>query len=66
MRSETPSIAIELSLQPYEAFQTDGVIMFSDILTPLPSLGIEFDVIKGKGPVITTPIRRQVFFFFLL
>lgn len=51
-RSETPSIAIELSLQPWRAFKTDGVIFFSDILTPLPALGIEFDVIRGKGPRI--------------
>lgn len=56
-RSETPDIAIELSLQPWRAFKTDGVIMFSDILTPLPALGIEFDVIKGKGPLIESPIR---------
>lgn len=27
-RSETASIAIELSLQPWRAFQCDGVIMF--------------------------------------
>lgn len=52
MRSETPDIAIELSLQPWRAFKPDGVIFFSDILTPLPALGIEFDVIKGKGPRI--------------
>jgi uroporphyrinogen decarboxylase len=52
MRSETPEIAVELSLQPWRAFGTDGVIFFSDILTPLPALGIEFDVIKGKGPRI--------------
>ncbi len=32
--------------------------MFSDILTPLPALGIEFDVIKGKGPRIDNPIDR--------
>lgn len=56
-RSETADIAIELSLQPWLAFQTDGVIMFSDILTPLPALGIEFNMIKGKGPVISSPIR---------
>ena len=31
--------------------------MFSDILTPLPALGIDFDVIKGKGPVIGSPVR---------
>eukprot|EP00798_Chlamydomonas_sp_ICE-L_P026433 gene26433-17533_t len=57
MRSETPEIAIELSLQPLRAFKPDAVIFFSDILTPLPALGIEFDVIKGKGPAIMTPIR---------
>ncbi|KAI3435503.1 hypothetical protein D9Q98_001569 [Chlorella vulgaris] len=58
-RSETASIAIELSLQPWRSFQTDGVIMFSDILTPLPALGIEFDVIKGKGPLIDNPISSM-------
>lgn len=59
MRSETPDIAIELSLQPWRAFKPDGVIFFSDILTPLPALGIEFDVIKGKGPRIEDPIRTM-------
>lgn len=57
-RSETTDIALRLSLQPWEAFQPDGVIMFSDILTPLPALGIEFDVVKGRGPIIEIPIRR--------
>jgi uroporphyrinogen decarboxylase len=56
-RSETSEIAIELSLQPFRAFQPDGVIMFSDILTPLPALGVEFDVVKGKGPIISNPVR---------
>jgi uroporphyrinogen decarboxylase len=57
-RSETPSIAVELSLQCHRAYGMDGIIMFSDILTPLPCLGnIEFDVIPGTGPVITTEIR---------
>jgi uroporphyrinogen-III decarboxylase len=59
MRSETPEIAIELSLQPWRAFKTDGVVFFSDILTPLPALGIEFDVIKGKGPQISDPVRSM-------
>jgi uroporphyrinogen decarboxylase len=33
--------------------------MFSDILTPLPAMGVEFDVVKGKGPVISTPVRTM-------
>ena len=57
-RSETSSIAVELSLQPWKSFQPDGVIMFSDILTPLPAMGVEFDVIKGTGPVISNPIKH--------
>lgn len=56
-RSETPEIAIELSLQCWRAYGMDGVIMFSDILTPLPAMGIDFDVIKGKGPRIHNPPR---------
>lgn len=55
-RSETPDMAVKLSLQPWHAFGTDGVIMFSDILTPLPAFGIDFDVVRGKGPVISTPM----------
>jgi len=56
-RSETPDIATELSLQPWRAYGVDGVIMFSDILTPLPALGVEFDVVRGSGPVISSPLR---------
>mmetsp|Transcript_54427 Transcript_54427/g.127047 ORF Transcript_54427/g.127047 Transcript_54427/m.127047 type:complete len:421 (-) Transcript_54427:141-1403(-) len=51
-RSETPSMAMELSLQCWRRYGMDGVIMFSDILTPLPALGIHFDVVRGKGPVV--------------
>lgn len=58
-RSEIPEVAIEISLQPWKAFKPDGVIMFSDIVTPLPGLGIEMDIAEGKGPVITAPIRSQ-------
>ena len=56
-RSENPDLAIEISLQPFHAFAPDGVIMFSDILTPLPGMGIAFDIEEGRGPVIEPPIR---------
>lgn len=56
-RSENPEIAIEISLQPFRAFKPDGVILFSDILTPLPGVGIPFDIIESRGPIIDPPIR---------
>ncbi len=56
-RSENPDIAIEISMQPFRAFAPDGVILFSDILTPLPGIGIDFDIVESKGPIIDPPIR---------
>ena len=29
----------------------------TDILTPLPALGVDFTIIPGKGPKILNPIR---------
>tara|TARA_Y100001968_G_C19441440_1_gene762777 strand:- start:2648 stop:3706 length:1059 start_codon:yes stop_codon:yes gene_type:complete len=56
-RSENPDLSYEISMQPFRAFQPDGVILFSDILTPLPGMGINFDIIESKGPLIEDPIR---------
>ncbi len=56
-RSEVPEVAVEVSLQPWKAFQPDGVILFSDIVTPLPGMGIDMDIAEGKGPIIHEPIR---------
>jgi uroporphyrinogen decarboxylase len=58
-RSENADLAIEISLQPWRAFRPDGVIMFSDILTPLPGMGIPFDIVESQGPLIDPPIRTQ-------
>lgn len=58
-RSETTDLIVEISLQPWEAFRPDGVIIFSDILTPLPAFGVPFDIEEVRGPVIQTPIRSE-------
>ena len=57
-RSENPDLSYEISMQPFEAFKPDGVILFSDILTPLPGMGIDFDIVESKGPIIQDPIRQ--------
>ncbi|WOL02156.1 uroporphyrinogen decarboxylase 1, chloroplastic-like isoform X1 [Canna indica] len=55
-RSETVDLIVEISLQPWRAFQPDGVIIFSDILTPLPAFGVPFEIEDVKGPIIESPI----------
>ena len=55
-RSEIPDVAVEVSLQPWRNYQTDGCILFSDILTPLPGMGVDFDIDEKVGPVVT-PMR---------
>lgn len=55
-RSETVDLIVEISLQPWRAFQPDGVIIFSDILTPLPAFGVPFEIEEVKGPIIPSPL----------
>ncbi|KAG8467252.1 hypothetical protein KFE25_000568 [Diacronema lutheri] len=56
-RSEIAEVSTQISLQPWEAYKTDGVILFSDILTPLPGMGVDFDILEKAGPKIRTPVR---------
>ncbi|KAL8154354.1 hypothetical protein V2J09_012114 [Rumex salicifolius] len=58
-RSENVDLVVEISLQPWKVFKPDGVILFSDILTPLSGMNIPFDIVKGKGPVIFDPLRTH-------
>ena len=58
-RSENTDLIVEISLQPWKAFRPDGVIIFSDILTPLPAIGIPFEIDESKGPILDTPIRSE-------
>ncbi|AGB39403.1 uroporphyrinogen decarboxylase [Natronococcus occultus] len=52
----TPEIATEITLQPWERFRPDGVVMYSDILTVLEPLGFSYHLESGVGPVVENPV----------
>ena len=54
---KTPELAVEVTLQPLNAFDLDAAIIFSDILPPLEGMGLELSFLKGEGPVIHNPVR---------
>jgi uroporphyrinogen decarboxylase len=55
----TPELAVEVTLQPIQAFGFDAAILFSDLLIPLDPLGLPFDFHSGEGPVVEKPIRSR-------
>ena len=54
---KNPDLAVEITLQPVNAFSVDAAIIFSDILMPLEAMGISFDFVEGTGPVMDNPVR---------
>ncbi|KAK5582387.1 hypothetical protein RB653_003970 [Dictyostelium firmibasis] len=53
----TPELACKVTLQPLDRFPLDAAIIFSDILVVPQAMGIEVQMIPGKGPFFPNPIR---------
>ena len=51
----TPELAAEITLQPIRRFGLDAAILFQDIMTPLPPMGVKIDF--RPGPVFEEPVR---------
>lgn len=52
-----PELAAEVTLMPIRKLGVDAAILYSDIMNPVASIGIDFDIVKNIGPVIHNPIR---------
>ncbi|MFR9709647.1 uroporphyrinogen decarboxylase [Paenibacillus sp. MB22_1] len=52
-----PELAAEVTMMPVRKLGVDAAILYSDIMNPVASLGVKFDIVKNFGPVIEQPIR---------
>jgi uroporphyrinogen decarboxylase len=52
-----PELAAEVTMMPVRKLGVDAAILYSDIMNPVASIGIDFDIVKNIGPVIDNPIR---------
>jgi uroporphyrinogen decarboxylase len=55
--ARTPELTAEVTLQPVRRYGMDGAILFSDIMTPLPPMGLDLDF--RPGPVLAAPVRDR-------
>ncbi len=55
----TPELAAEVTLQPVERLGVDAAILFSDIVVVLLEMGVDLEIVPGRGPVLTRPFRDE-------
>lgn len=58
-RIRTPELATEITLQPIDIIKPDAAILFSDILVIPEVMGLEVQMIPGKGPYLPVTIESQ-------
>ncbi len=51
-------LSVEATILPRKLLGVDASIIFSDILTPLESIGMIFEFREGEGPVFMNPIEK--------
>ena len=53
-----PELCAYVTRLPVEHYQNDAAILYKDIMSPLPAMGIDVEIKSGIGPVISNPIRN--------
>lgn len=52
-----PELCAYVTRLPVEQYNVDAAILYKDIMTPLPAIGVDVEIKAGIGPVISNPIR---------
>src|SRR5699024_4222472 len=53
-----PELCAYVTRLPVEHYGVDAAILYKDIMSPLPALGVHVEIKKGIGPVIDNPITN--------
>nr|WP_090886122.1 uroporphyrinogen decarboxylase [Evansella caseinilytica] len=51
-----PEICAWVTKLPVDQYNNDAAILYKDIMTPLPAIGVNVEIKQGIGPVIADPI----------
>ncbi|UII56898.1 uroporphyrinogen decarboxylase [Cytobacillus spongiae] len=54
-----PELCAYVTRLPVEQYDVDAAILYKDIMTPLPAIGVDVEIKTGIGPVISNPIRSM-------
>lgn len=54
-----PELCADVTRLPVEQLGVDAAILYKDIMSPLPAIGVEVDIKSGIGPVIDNPVRSK-------
>ena len=52
-----PELCAYVTKLPVDQYNVDAAILYKDIMSPLPAIGVDVDIKSGIGPVIDNPIR---------
>jgi uroporphyrinogen decarboxylase len=55
----TPELCAQVTLQPVLRHDVDAAVLFADIMSPVPDMGIDVELVEGVGPVVERPIASR-------
>lgn len=55
--TQQPELCAYVTKLPVDNYNVDAAILYKDIVTPLPGIGVDVKIKAGIGPVISNPIR---------